>query len=80
LGRLKVLLQKQPGPLPESEFVVKFGDAAEEILKLAGDVHADAIAMGLHRSEHAQAVSHFRSTIAYEVVCGANCAVFTARD
>jgi nucleotide-binding universal stress UspA family protein len=80
LGRLKVLLHQPSGPLPESEFAVRFGDPAEEILKVAAEWRADAIAMGLHRSLHAQAVSHFRSTIAYEVVCGANCAVFTARD
>lgn len=80
LAHLERLLSGRSGQGVEAEFVVKFGEPAEEILELATKLHADAIAMGLHRTEHAQAVSHFRSTIAYEVVCRANCAVFTARD
>lgn len=78
--RLQGLLDRHPNRGVEAEFVVRFGEPAEEILKVAASFHADAIAMGLHRTLHAQAVTHFRNTIAYEVVSRANCAVLTARD
>lgn len=58
---------------------VRFGDPAEEIVKLARELRADGIAMGLHRCNQVQAVSHFRRTVAHEVVCQANCAVLTVR-
>ncbi len=80
MDRLKNLLATPSGRTVEAEFVVKFGEPAQEILKQATLLRADAIAMGLHRTAHVQAACHFRSTIAYEVVCRANCAVFTARD
>jgi nucleotide-binding universal stress UspA family protein len=80
IARLKDLLRGGQELHPEPEFVVKFGDPAEEILKLACARHVDVIGMGLHRTGYPQAASHFRRTIAYEVVCRANCAVFTARD
>lgn len=79
LSHLKNLLDHTSRGV-EVEFVVKFGEPAEEILKVATAIHADAITMGLHRTRHAQAVTHFRSTIAYEVVSRANCAVLTARN
>lgn len=80
IARLKGLLRDHSGLHPEPEFVVTFGDPAEEILKLARSHHVDVIGMGLHRTGYPQAATHFRRTIAYEVVCRANCAVFTARD
>jgi nucleotide-binding universal stress UspA family protein len=80
IARLKGLLRGYPELHPEPEFVVQFGEPAEEILKLACGRHVDAIGMGLHRTGYPQAASHFRRTITYEVVCRANCAVFTARD
>jgi nucleotide-binding universal stress UspA family protein len=78
IARLHALLGEYPHA--EVECVAKCGEPAEEILKLANDLQADAIAMGLHRTDHVQAASHLRTTIAYEVVCRAHCAVFTARD
>ncbi len=80
IARLKNLCARYDSASLATECVVKFGEPAEEILKLASALRADAIAMGLHRTAYAQAVSHLRSTIAYDVVCRANCAVFTARD
>ncbi len=80
LCRLKGLLDRYRSRDVETEFVVRFGEPAEEILKVAAALQADAIAMGLHRTTYTQAVTHFRSTIAYEVVSRANCAVLTARD
>jgi nucleotide-binding universal stress UspA family protein len=78
VSRLKTLLPK--ATRAEIECTAKCGEPAEEILKLANDLHVDAIAMGLHRCDHLQAVTHFRSTIAYQVVSRARCAVFTARE
>jgi nucleotide-binding universal stress UspA family protein len=80
IERLRGWLRRQPTICREPEFVVKFGDPAEEILKLSCALRADAIAMGLHRTAHAETATHFRRTLAYEVVCRAKCAVFTARN
>ena len=62
------------------ECIVRCGEPADEILKMATELQADAIALGLHHSEHPQAISHFRATTAYEVICRARCAVLTVRD
>jgi nucleotide-binding universal stress UspA family protein len=78
VSRLEALLPKST--TAEFECIARCGETAEEILKVAGDFHVDAIAMGLHRSEHLRAVTHFRNTIAYQVVRKARCAVFTARE
>jgi nucleotide-binding universal stress UspA family protein len=64
----------------QMEFAVRFGEPAEEIVKLASSLRVDAVGMGLHRTPHAATVTHLRQTTAYRVVCNARCAVFTARD
>jgi nucleotide-binding universal stress UspA family protein len=80
ITRLQALLRDCSPPPSNVEYVVQCGEPAEEILKTADAYHADAIAMGLHRTGYVETVSHLRRTIAYEVVCRANCAVFTVRD
>jgi nucleotide-binding universal stress UspA family protein len=78
VAHLHTLLREYPHG--EVECVAKCGETVDEILKLANNLQVDVIAMGLHRTDHVQAASHLRTTIAYEVVCRAHCAVFTARD
>lgn len=76
--RLEALLPKSTAD--DFECIAKCGEPAEEILKVANQIHVDAIAMGLHRSDHLQAVTHFRNTVVYQVVSRAHCAVLTARE
>lgn len=80
VARLEQMMLNYSALRPDFDCVVTFGEPADEIVKLAVNLRADAIAMGLHRTPHAQMVSHFRRTIAYEVICRAACAVFTARE
>ncbi|HEY3928588.1 MAG TPA: universal stress protein [Candidatus Koribacter sp.] len=77
--KLEGLMRSHARFCPTFDCRVMWGKPADEILMLASELRADAIAMGLHRSTHPEAITHFRSTIAYEVVCHAPCAVFTAR-
>ena len=78
--RLRSLMKGFDFPEGRLDFRVGFGDAAPEIIKMASHVRADVIGMGLHSTEHATTVSHLREGVAYRVVCGAHCAVFTARS
>ena len=77
--RLKELTLHSPKLIIEPEFVVEFGAPSKEILQTANAVKADAIILGLHRSKHISTKSHLPWATAYEVVCGAGCAVLTVR-
>ncbi|ABF39076.1 UspA [Candidatus Koribacter versatilis Ellin345] len=78
--KLNALIPKYSLGDGQVECVVRCGETAEEIVKLARELNVDAIAMGLHRSEHPEAVTHFRHTIACDVICHARCAVLTVRN
>lgn len=78
--RLRRLTQANAVPDSAVEFSVRFGDPAEEIVKLASELQVDAIGMGLHRTAHTATVTHLQQSTAYRVVCEARCAVFTARE
>ncbi len=62
------------------EFVVNFGDAAENILKVAKEQQADLIVLGVRGARGAISVTtHVANAIAHEVVCRAKCPVLTVR-
>lgn len=77
---LRLLMKDLDFPDAKLDFRVAFGEPAHEIIKMASHVRADVIGMGLHNTEHATTASHLRESTAYRVVCGAPCAVFTARS
>ncbi len=57
--------------------IVSAGLAADIILNLARDAHADLIVMGAHRG--ASAAAHAPWAVAHQVVCHAPCPVLTVR-
>ena len=80
IHRLKELTLHSPKLNIEPEFVVEFGSPSEEILRTADAVKSDAIILGLHSSTHIDTKSHLPWGTAYEVVCGACCAVLSVRN
>jgi nucleotide-binding universal stress UspA family protein len=58
----------------EPEALVEIGDAAQRILEVAANRHADVIVMGAHRP--GMLTTHFMD-VAYKVVCEAPCPVLT---
>jgi nucleotide-binding universal stress UspA family protein len=67
----------QISPRCRANFVIEFGDPAKCILTFAQRRNVDLIGMGVRK---AVAIStHFRNTIAYQVVLGADCPVLTCR-
>jgi nucleotide-binding universal stress UspA family protein len=58
------------------EFLVDFGDAAEAILRVSREKRAELVALGIR---NAFGGPHLRSSIAYQVMTGANCPVLTCR-
>ncbi|HUK30663.1 MAG TPA: universal stress protein [Candidatus Acidoferrum sp.] len=62
------------------EFVVTFGDAAQNILKVAKEQEADLIIFGVRGAGASVGVAtHVSDAIAHEVVCHAKCPVLTVR-
>jgi len=80
LRRLKELACQKLTLAATPELLVEFGAPADKILQAANALKCDAIILGLHRSTHIGAASHLPWTTAYEVVCGADCAVLTVRN
>ncbi len=80
LERLAETIKPNPKPAVEPEFLVEFGSPSEEILRVAKDLKADAIILGLHQRIHIDTASHMPWATAYEVVCGASCSVLTVRN
>lgn len=65
--------------IAEPAFIAECGDPAEGILRVAAEVNAEAIVMGLRRRRFPETRSHVPWSTAYEVVCRARCAVLTVR-
>jgi len=62
------------------EPVVQYGQVAERILEEAGGRHADLIVLGVRGAAgHLRAATHFRRSVAYQVVANARCPVLTVR-
>jgi len=80
LRRLEELTLQSPKLAAAPEFMVEFGSPSTEIMRASQTVKADAIILGLHRSSHVDTKSHLPWATAYEVVCGAGCAVLTVRN
>lgn len=80
IQRLKELTLHSPKLIIEPQFVVEFGSPSEEILRTADAVRSDAIILGLHSSTHIDTKSHLPWATAYEVACGACCAVLSVRN
>jgi len=64
-------------PRCQVEFLVDFGDAPERILHTAEECHVDLMAFGVQRA--GEASTHFRNSIAYQLVLQADCPVLTCR-
>jgi nucleotide-binding universal stress UspA family protein len=78
--RLRSLLPGDNDLWSKPEFVVKFGDAAENILNLAKERHADLIVLGVRGAGGAIGLAtHVADAIAHEVVAHAKCPVLTVR-
>jgi len=63
----------------EPALVAEFGPPAEGILRVASELHAEAIVIGLHRRVYAEVSAHLPWSTAYEVACQAACPVLTVR-
>jgi len=80
LQRLEELTSQSAKLAVKPEFLIEFGLPSEQILHVANTLKADAIILGLHRSAHIDTKSHMPWATAYEVVCGASCAILTVRN
>jgi len=77
------LLEQIPGDAElwcRPEPVVQYGQVAERILEEAKGRHADLIVLGVRGAAgHLRAATHFRRSVAYQVVANARCPVLTVR-
>lgn len=60
----------------EPEFVLEYGGSSEAIVELAIERAADLIVLGTRKS-NAGVLTYFKSGVAYQVMCRAECPVFT---
>lgn len=58
-----------------AEYVVEYGNAADEVLKLARKKHADLIVLGARSAP--MVVTHLMPGVAFRVIAGATCPVLT---
>jgi nucleotide-binding universal stress UspA family protein len=62
------------------EYMVRFGDPAKQILKVAEEIPADLIVLGAKATElHPAIATHVIMATAHKVVCDAECPVLTVR-
>jgi nucleotide-binding universal stress UspA family protein len=73
--QLRELVPPPDARLIEPEVMVEFGQPAETILKVADEMRADLIVLGIRRPSHL--FGHPGPDTAYKVVCGASCPVLT---
>jgi nucleotide-binding universal stress UspA family protein len=78
------LIKRMRKGLPEScvnrcepDFLVRFGEPGEEILRTAKESHSDLIVLGLRPAE--KLAGYLPSAVAYRIVCQAACPVLTLR-
>jgi nucleotide-binding universal stress UspA family protein len=76
IEQLRKIIPVDAGLERESQYVVEFGKAAEQILNVAQQRNADLIVLGA-KSTHIGAATHFASATAHEVVSHAQCPVMT---
>lgn len=79
-NRLRALIPAEAELWCRPEFVVEFGKAGENILKVARERRADLIVLGAKSAKgYTAAATHLFPATAYAVVCGASCPVMTVR-
>jgi nucleotide-binding universal stress UspA family protein len=64
----------------EPEFIAEVGEPADKILQTAEDHRAQLIVLGVPHRAHIDTLSHLPWSTAYQVVCGAPCAVLTVKN
>jgi len=72
---LKRLIPEDAQGWCEPEFVLEYGGSGEAIVELAEERSADLIVLGTRK--YNEGVMHFKSGVAYQVMCRAECPVFT---
>lgn len=73
---LELLVPTEAQDWCEPEFVLEYGNSAEAIVELAEERNADLIVMGTRKSS-AGVLTYFKSGVAYQVMCRAECPVLT---
>lgn len=80
IARLKELIPAEVNLPFDPEFLVDFDFAPDAIVKIAADLQADLIVMGVNQSAWVRASAHLPWATAYDVVCHAKCPVLTVRS
>jgi len=75
--RMQAMVPEEATLWCDPEFAVEFGDAADNILRLAGEHEVDLIVLGVRRT--ATFAGHLPPATAYKIVCQAQCPVLTVR-
>jgi nucleotide-binding universal stress UspA family protein len=75
-SELEKLVPEEAQAWCEPEFVLEYGGSGEAIVELAEERCADLIVLGTRKS-HAGVLTYFKSGVAYQVMCRAECPVFT---
>jgi nucleotide-binding universal stress UspA family protein len=79
-NRLRALIPAEAELWCKPEFVVEFGKAGENIVKVAQERRADLIVLGAKSAKgHTAAATHLFPATAHTVVCGASCPVMSVR-
>lgn len=79
-ARLQTLVPAEATAWCTPEFIVRYDFPAEGILKVAEEISADLIVMGVHQARFPRLAAHTPWATAYEVVCRAHCPVLTVRS
>jgi len=78
IRRMRKGLPRECAGKCEPEFLVRFGDAAEQILQAARELQSDLIILGLRAGKYA--AGELPSAVAYKLVCQSACPVLTTRQ
>jgi len=73
---LEKLVPEEAQAWCEPEFVLEYGGSSEAIVELAAERNADLIVLGTRKS-NAGVLTYFKSGVAYQIMCRAECPVFT---
>jgi nucleotide-binding universal stress UspA family protein len=75
LQKMTELIPKDVWQKSSVEYVVEYGNAADEILKLAQEKHADLIVLGARAAS--MVATHLVPGVVFRVIAGATCPVLT---
>jgi nucleotide-binding universal stress UspA family protein len=79
LRRMEELIPSDPSLLFHPEYVVEFGNVAEQIIGFAADHHFDLIVAGVRSGNSVGTVTHLAHTTAQQLMARATCPVLTVR-